>query len=457
MMNIMMSVTMGSTAVILFFVLYFVALKTERTLFGVIATKELRDSDAGKKAVKDFKKESWIIFVVSLVLLVPVYFIKGDAIPFTYWMVWFMGIVVAYNVPFAVQNSRLKAYKNENKKEEEENTTSYCELKTVRKTKFIHFIPQIVVTILLGLPLFIERLWRIEDTYIELYLINYVSMAFTLALLVFFAILMDKAKVVVISTDSTLNQNYARAKKNVWKGIWMVLSWQAVASILVLGILMCVPHGYELFIGFVLLLSFVMIGTALIGYLKINKIEKSYMNSIDMKLNRDDDKYWIFGMFYFNPKDQSVMIEKRYGVGTTINMASKGGIASMIVTLLCLLLIPIFCGYLILVEKTPMHMTAEEGKVIVYQLKEEYAVDIDTMTEVTLLYECPEASKISGTGMENLQSGTWKTKEYGKVKMYLNPQNEKFIMFNVGDDTYIFGGYDDEETMRVYNEIMASL
>lgn len=38
-------------------------------------------------------------------------------------------------------------------------------------------------------------------------------------------------------------------------------------------------------------------------------------------INRDDDKYWKLGQFYFNREDPALFLEKRFGVGWTINFA----------------------------------------------------------------------------------------------------------------------------------------
>ncbi|MFC6038816.1 DUF1648 domain-containing protein [Paenisporosarcina macmurdoensis] len=43
-------------------------------------------------------------------------------------------------------------------------------------------------------------------------------------------------------------------------------------------------------------------------------------NVIDM----DDDQYWKFGLFYVNKDDPSILVEKRFGIGWTINMGHKG-------------------------------------------------------------------------------------------------------------------------------------
>ncbi|WP_249872769.1 DUF1648 domain-containing protein [Oceanobacillus saliphilus] len=38
-------------------------------------------------------------------------------------------------------------------------------------------------------------------------------------------------------------------------------------------------------------------------------------------INRDDDKYWKLGQFYYNKQDPALFLEKRFGVGWTINLA----------------------------------------------------------------------------------------------------------------------------------------
>src|SRR5699024_1651964 len=38
-------------------------------------------------------------------------------------------------------------------------------------------------------------------------------------------------------------------------------------------------------------------------------------------IDRDDDRYWKLGQFYVNKNDPSIFIEKRFGVGCTINWA----------------------------------------------------------------------------------------------------------------------------------------
>lgn len=38
-------------------------------------------------------------------------------------------------------------------------------------------------------------------------------------------------------------------------------------------------------------------------------------------INRDDDKHWKLGLFYYNPDDPAIFVEKRFGIGWTVNLA----------------------------------------------------------------------------------------------------------------------------------------
>ena len=38
---------------------------------------------------------------------------------------------------------------------------------------------------------------------------------------------------------------------------------------------------------------------------------------------KDDDSYWKFGVLYYNPEDPAIFIEKRFGIGWTINWGRK--------------------------------------------------------------------------------------------------------------------------------------
>ncbi len=63
--------------------------------------------------------------------------------------------------------------------------------------------------------------------------------------------------------------------------------------------------------------------------------------SSQTKAMRNDDRYWIGGIFYCNKKDPALFVEKRIGVGWTINICNIWGIL-ILTAILLLVLIPVF-------------------------------------------------------------------------------------------------------------------
>lgn len=64
-----------------------------------------------------------------------------------------------------------------------------------------------------------------------------------------------------------------------------------------------------------------------------------------LELFEDDDKYWIFGgSIYYNPDDPAVMVPKRVGLGSTINLGTTVGKIVMLGLLLIIILsiVPLF-------------------------------------------------------------------------------------------------------------------
>lgn len=60
-------------------------------------------------------------------------------------------------------------------------------------------------------------------------------------------------------------------------------------------------------------------------------------------INRDDDRFWKLGQFYFNPEDPAVWVEKRFGVGWTVNFARP--IAW--ITFILIIAIPLFLAIML--------------------------------------------------------------------------------------------------------------
>ncbi|WP_188455955.1 DUF1648 domain-containing protein [Virgibacillus oceani] len=61
-------------------------------------------------------------------------------------------------------------------------------------------------------------------------------------------------------------------------------------------------------------------------------------------IDRDDDRYWKLGQFYFNKNDPALFLEKRFGVGWTINFARPSAWIMFLVIIGLAVGIPVLLG-----------------------------------------------------------------------------------------------------------------
>ncbi|WP_461205246.1 DUF1648 domain-containing protein [Clostridium sp. DL1XJH146] len=70
------------------------------------------------------------------------------------------------------------------------------------------------------------------------------------------------------------------------------------------------------------------------------KVKSESPNSKEQ--TKDDDNYYKWGLIYYNPNDPSIFIEKRFGIGWTINFGNKMGILIFGILILAIILFAMF-------------------------------------------------------------------------------------------------------------------
>ncbi|MEA0556262.1 DUF5808 domain-containing protein [Lysinibacillus irui] len=100
--------------------------------------------------------------------------------------------------------------------------------------------------------------------------------------------------------------------------------------------------GYKLLPVFISFLV-VLFGSLFIYIVKKHKHKVRYEENIDSQvMDVDEDRYWKGGLIYINRQDPSVFVEKRFGVGWTMNLANPRGYIFIGLPFVLLLLISIF-------------------------------------------------------------------------------------------------------------------
>lgn len=426
--------------------------RARRIYFGVKLTAEQAAAPEVRKVSDDYNRLLGILLAVFAVLPLPALFIPWFSVYFTFQMLWMFAVIAGYLLAFVSANGKLKQIKREKGWRREEERYLAVELKSagmIRKVNFRQFALPILVSAAAPAGSFAGLFGeRLRDMSVAIGSFACCTVLFYAA-----AVWMDRLPVRVISTESEINVNYARAQKQLWKNFWQRGAW--LNALYTVCMIPAFGRAGGLW-GIFLPASVLYLAAQLILLVRLLKKKKDldvlYAGHMDMEPGDDDDK-WAGGMFYYNPRDRHTFVQSRDGSGSTCNLARPGGKILMVFCGMCVLLALFSCVWVMLTEFTPIRLEVREERLIASQLKQDYAIPLVSVQEPALLKELPSFSKVSGTGMDTLLRGTFRVPEEGRCQLFLNPQNTVFIRFEYGGTTYYMSGGNDEETLEAWNAL----
>lgn len=457
--NIMMLVAMYPMMMIVCYAMYTSMKPKNGIAFGCMVSVERMKDETLKEIERQWAVEMRRNIVITALLPLTAFLTPYASIQITIWTLWVFALIVLLEIPFVKANAKVKEVKRGMGWYDKEKPESYIELKAageVRRVKVGTFlIPFVVsllaVTIVYGMSV-IENDFVKNPDYVQGFGAVILIFALTNLLFLLVALWMDRQKTEVISTQSDVNVNYARAKKNIWKDFWLASSWATTVYVWVCAITLVLQIRFDLAVlAGCVAYSLVLVGMLFPVMKKIKEVDAHYEKERDVIIDGDDDRYWIWGMLYNNPNDKHTMVSMRNGMGTTINMATKAGKIWWLVSVIAMLSVPVLCGWVIFEEFTPISLSIKEDEVHAMHLKLEHELPVAEIENLELVDDLPSLTKSVGSAMDTLAKGTFRIKGTGeKCVLFLNPQNEMFLRFEVGGQVYYMSGLTDEETLEVY-------
>ena len=315
-----------------------------KMIFGVRSNPKFNEGDAAKrvKEIADSCRKSALIItaIICVATVILVLLPTTNITMLAFILLVFALFLVA--IPFGKGNTELKSLKKE--LGITKSGKVYADLKN---TSAVHglkmpwlIIPNAIAVLETVFAMLVDfGVIRIVDTLaIEKYGLTMMcaSFLFISIIIVPIAIMMDNVRNTVISKDSNINANYNRAKKKCWADLFIAMSW---ANALVIGVLvtlyMFIYNDIAVLAGVLAYTAVLMVIVVIAAKLQA-AVEKRYERDTDLEL-LDDDDCWILGMFYYNPNDTRLNVEKRFGYGGTVNIAHPAGKVIMIITAILLI------------------------------------------------------------------------------------------------------------------------
>lgn len=401
-----------------------------------------------------YRREAKRLLIVLALIPFATWVLPGVAIPFTVWMLWMVAVCILPMIPVARANGRLKWWKRAQGFSTAVSSGIYTEMKNAGAVRRVKFLPFLIPMLLSGAAA-AGSLVYFGRRSLPAYGVVVVSFALITALCYGVASWMDRQKTQVISSDSDVNVNYTRAKKSLWKNIWLGMAWTNTAYTAVTAVVFVIDRStVGVLVWVTLVYTAALVGLLLLHMKKSDRIDAHYeeMREESYEAVADDDA-WIGGVIYYNKKDKRTTVTQRIGIGTTTNLATTTGkVFDMIGLVTLLIVIPFCCIWLLLEEYTPLQLAVKDAALVAEHLGIAYELPLADIEKVTLTEELPRLKKLNGNGMENVYEGTFRDGAE-RCEVFLNPQNGVFLQIETAEETYYMSAAEDEITMEIYNTI----
>lgn len=465
MMGIILAICILPTIWMICFLSYPKDLKSSKLIFGVKNRDEFADPgirETVEKVIEKYRKKglrlSWILTAICGVIFILTLSDILSLVMFV-WIMYIFVSLILITVPYWQGNREMMDIKRSLGLSTEKGVI-YTDLNNAGAVKALN-VTGIMIPNALGLIIVLAAF--LKDAGVlnfgrcgmyPGYLTTAMCLTFWIMGVVMTVIgfVIDRMKNEIISVDSDVNANYNRARKKTLADLMISFVWVNTLYIAVFLLCYAISGSEILFMISMGIYTVLLMAALAVCVSRMKKVEQTYRVKTDIVM--DDDEYWIGGMFYCNPSDKRLNVEKRVGVGSTINMAHPvGKVISVILalTIAATLLLVVWVGML---EITPISLRIEGDSLICHQLRDEYVIPLETIESAEYISDIKTVrlSRSSGVGMEELLKGDFvELNSSERCKVFLNPGTGSCIRIEASGRVYYVSSGSADETSGVWN------
>ncbi|MDQ0115820.1 DUF5808 domain-containing protein [Paenibacillus harenae] len=260
------------------------------------------------------------------------------------------------------------------------------------------------------------------------------------------------------------NKNVNDAINTIGRRYWSIL-WLAIAifesGCAITGYLILSQGSSSTFVFWligVLLVSLVPLAGILFVHNKLAMLTYDIAHTDGQSVLTDDDQYWLNGSTYYNPNDQSVMVPKRVGIGTTLNMATRTGKWIQYGTIIVSLAIIIPLGAFAIKSDymAPVLTIENNGRIAIDYSPNNIDFPLNDVVEITLEDNVPSGFRTSGMATAAYARGSFTLDSLGKTKLYIYKNKPPYIMIKLPYTYIVYNENDPAKTRELYASLLAA-
>ena len=408
-------------------------------LFGVTVPETALDLPEVQALIRCFKRETDFLALAMVLVYIPLFFLRTMWLLFSVWIVLFYAAITVPYLPYFKARRQMKQIKQA----QGWAVTPPLKLRAVDTNASEASLPKPIGLWTLVLPLVISLLPAFLPGTAAA---RGVVLADALVIVVCWAAgrWTFRRKGEMVTEDTALNQTLQRVRRSYWDRFWRFMLWGCAGLNFLMG---TVQNTGIAVIGSMAFLVLLMGGTLWME-LRLRRTQERLTKGAAAVADEDD--VWLLGSLYYNPADTRVMVAKRLGLGSTVNLATPIGkltIAFLVVVIVSTLFLGPAMGVADSIptelEITGSTLVASHGK------SEKYTIAADCITDVQLRDTLPECRRTAATGLDHYLEGDFYVTGEGQAYFCLNPTATVFLRVEADGVTYWFTGDSEEETAAV--------
>lgn len=348
----LMLTLVNTFALLIILAMQIIAPKTTRKniLFGVKVPEDAMDDEDIIKIQKSFKRNNLLIGIPILILLSILFYIYPNPISQVILIVGYVGIIFSIYLKTNFKVKELKKNRGWNKSGEKivvvdmKFSRDKMRKGSISYKWFLIPLGIIILNFALGIilyPVLPEKIpthWNFQgeittyrDKSYGVILMLPVMQLFMWCFLYVSCWMIGRSKQQI----NPNNPEESLRKNIIFRKAWSIyLLILTILMVLLFTILNLLSYGvFFKTIKWVNIFTFIILGFSIIGSIglgiKIGQGGERLRFKEDKKTgkihDRDDDDLWKLGNIYYNPDDSSLFVEKRFGVGWTVNVGRPLG------------------------------------------------------------------------------------------------------------------------------------
>lgn len=406
-------------------------------ILAVTLTPAGRSASETEAICRDFRRRLTRLFWILTAVIAAIAFLPWISIVTTLSCLWLIAALILPYWLFGKAHNTLKALKKErgwyDPSAKGRTVVQLPPAKPMKRTPTMWFLPPVLLSALPLISLALDP-WNAEQTMVLGITVG--MCIFVTAMSLAFYPLIYRQRLDALDADQTLTAALTRVRRYNWTKCWLLMSYLTAAYSLAVWATGTNMAWYLIWTG---VYSVALLIASLQTELAARRAQRRLTLGRTETRLVDEDDYWIWGLFYYNPNNTHLMVNERVGMGMSMNLARPAAKWLMGITAAILLLMPLLGVWLMLEEFSPIQWRLEGDTLTVSQALSTYRVDLDEITGAELLEKLPECRRVAGTAMEDLLKGSYTVEGYGSAKLCLNPNEPPFLVLETEARAYFFG------------------